>query len=105
MPGRWDPPDFQTNRRSLLVKRYLTILNVVVWRQVKLENSSLPLPSVPQKRRLLKLPNVAAATNFFVPNTDEFFLNILSMFHQCTACLDSVEQYEGTLRVMYQRVT
>ena len=56
---------------------------------------------------------MAAATNFFVPNAEEFFLNILSVFHQCTACLDlrdgeqaeflsrRVEQFEETLRVMY----
>ena len=32
--------------------------------------------------------NMAAATNFFVPKAEEFFLNTLSVFYQCTACLD-----------------
>ena len=47
----------------------------------------------------------------------EFFASILSIFSQCTACLDvgdgdqaellsrRLEQYEETLRVMYQRIT
>ena len=55
---------------------------------------------------------MAAATNIFVPNAEEFFLNVLFVFHQCTACLDlrngdqaeflsrRVEHYEETLRVM-----
>ena len=58
-----------------------------------------------------------AADNFFIPNAEEFFASILSIFSQCTACLDvrdgdqaellsrRLEQYEETLRVMYQRIT
>ena len=58
-----------------------------------------------------------AADNFFIPNAEEFFANILSIFSQCTACLEvrdgdqaeflsrRLEQYEETLRVMYQRIT
>ena len=50
-----------------------------------------------------------AADNFFIPNAEEFFASILSIFSQCTACLDvrdgDLEQYEETLRVMYQRIT
>ena len=29
-----------------------------------------------------------AADNFFIPNAEEFFATILSIFSQCTACLD-----------------
>ena len=51
-----------------------------------------------------------AADNFFIPNAEEFFASILSIFSQCTACLDvrdgdqaellsrRLEQYEETLR-------
>ena len=58
-----------------------------------------------------------AVDNFFIPNAEEFFASILSIFSQYTACLgvrdgDQVEllsrrleQYEETLRVMYQRIT
>ena len=58
-----------------------------------------------------------AADNFFIPNAEEFFASILSIISQCTACLDvrdddqaellsrRLEQYEETLRVMYQRIT
>lgn len=58
-----------------------------------------------------------AADNFFIPNAEEFFASILSIFSQCTECLDvrdgdqaellsrRLEQYEETLRVMYQRIT
>ena len=58
-----------------------------------------------------------AADNFFIPNAEEFFASILSIFSQCTACVDvrdddqaellsrRLEQYEETLRVIYQRVT
>ena len=58
-----------------------------------------------------------AADNFFIPNAEEFFAGILSIFRQCTACLGvrdgdqaellsrRLEQYEETLRVMYQRIT
>ena len=58
-----------------------------------------------------------AADNFFIPNAEEFFASILSIFSQCTACLDvcdgdqaellsrRLEQYEEILRVMYQRIT
>ena len=58
-----------------------------------------------------------AADNFFIPNAEEFFASILSIFSQCTACLDmrnddqaellsrGLEQYEETLRVVYQRIT
>ena len=56
-----------------------------------------------------------AADNFFIPNAEEFFAGILSIFRQYTACLDErdgdqaesrrLEQYEETLRVMYQRIT
>ena len=61
--------------------------------------------------------NNMAADNFFIPNAEEFFASILSIFSQCTACLDvregdqaellsrRLEQYEETLRVMYQRIT
>ena len=30
-----------------------------------------------------------AADNFFIPNAEEFFAGILSIFRQCTACLDA----------------
>ena len=58
-----------------------------------------------------------AADNFFIPNAEEFFAGILSIFRQCTECLGvgdgdqaellsrRLEQYEETLRVMYQRIT
>ena len=58
-----------------------------------------------------------AADNFFIPNAEEFFASILSIISQCTACLDvrdgdqaellsrRLEQYEETLRVVYQRIT
>ena len=58
-----------------------------------------------------------AADNFFIPNAEEFFASILSIFSQCTPCLDvrdgdqaellstRLEQYEETLRVVYQRIT
>ena len=58
-----------------------------------------------------------AAGNFFIPNAEEFFACILSIFSQCTACQDvrdgdqaellsrRLEQYEETLRVVYQRIT
>ena len=58
-----------------------------------------------------------AADNLFIPNAEEFFAGILSIFRQCTACVDvrdgdqaellsrRLEQYEETLRVMYQRIT
>ena len=60
---------------------------------------------------------MAAASNFFIPNAEEFFMNILSLFSQCTTCLEvrdgnqaeflsrRVEQYEETLCVIYQRIT
>ena len=55
--------------------------------------------------------------DFFIPNAEEFFASILSIFSQCTACLDvrdgdqaellsrRLEQYEETSCVMYQRIT
>ena len=58
-----------------------------------------------------------AADNFFIPNAEEFFASILSIFSQCTACVDvrdddqaellsrRLEHCEETLRVMYQRIT
>ena len=58
-----------------------------------------------------------AVDNFFIPKAEEFFASILSIFSQYTACLGvrdgdqvellsrRVEQYEETLRVMYQRIT
>ena len=58
-----------------------------------------------------------AADNFFIHNAEEFFASIMSIFSQCTACLDvrdgdqadllsrRLEQYEETLRVIYQRIT
>ena len=58
-----------------------------------------------------------AADNFFLRNAEEFFASILSIFSQCTACQDlrdgdqaellsrRLEQYEETLRVVYQRIT
>lgn len=58
-----------------------------------------------------------AADNFFIPNAEEFFASMLSIFSQCTACLDmcnddqaellsrGLEQYEEILRVVYQRIT
>ena len=61
--------------------------------------------------------NMAAAMNFFIPNVEEFFETILSLFNQSNACLElrdgdqaeflssRLEQYEQTLRVMYQRLT
>ena len=61
--------------------------------------------------------NNMAGNNFFIHNAEEFFVSILSIFSQCTACLDvrdgdqaeliswRLEQYEETLRVMYQRIT
>ena len=66
--------------------------------------------------RALKF-NMAAAMNFFIPNVEEFFETILSLFNQSNAYLESrdgdqaeflsrrLEQYEQTLRVMYQRPT
>ena len=51
---------------------------------------------------------------FFIPNAEEFFASILSIFSQCTACQDvrdadqaelvsrRLEQYEETLRAEYQ---
>ena len=60
---------------------------------------------------------LAASNRFFVPNAEEFFTNVLSVFNQCTVCLETggngdqaellvrrMEQYEETLRVMYQRI-
>ena len=38
---------------------------------------------------------MAAATTFFVSNEEEFFLNILSVFHQCTACVDLLDGEEA----------
>ena len=32
--------------------------------------------------------NNTAADNFFIPNAEEFFASILSIFSQCTACVD-----------------
>ena len=29
-----------------------------------------------------------ASGNFFIPNAEEFFASILSIFSECTACLD-----------------
>ena len=29
-----------------------------------------------------------AADNFFFPNAEEFFASVLTIFSQCTACLD-----------------
>ena len=67
------------------------------------------------KLRALKF-NMAAAMNFFIPNVEEFFQTILSLFNQSNACLElqdgdqaelisrRLEQYEQTLRVMYQRL-
>ena len=58
-----------------------------------------------------------SADNFFIPNAKDFFASILSIFSQCTACQDvcdgdqaellsrRLEQYEETLRVVYQRIT
>ena len=60
--------------------------------------------------------NMAMAMNFFIPNVEEFFETILSLFNQSNACLElrdgdqaeflsrRLEQYEQTLRVMYQRL-
>ena len=60
---------------------------------------------------------MAMAMNFFIPNMEEFFETILSLFNQSDACLElrdgdqaefllrRLEQYEQTLRVMYQRQT
>ena len=62
---------------------------------------------------------VAAAMNFFIPNVEEFFETILSLFNQSNACLEllldgdqaaeflsrRLEQSEQTLRFMYQRLT
>ena len=67
------------------------------------------------KLRALKF-NMAAAMNFFIPSVEEFFQTILSLFNQSNACLElrdgdqaeflsrRLEQYEQTLRVMYQRL-
>ena len=68
------------------------------------------------KLRALKF-NMAVAMNFFIPNVEEFFETILSLFNQSNGCLElrdgdqaeflsrRLEQYEQTLRVMYQRLT
>ena len=61
---------------------------------------------------------VAAAMNFFIPNVEEFFETILSLFNQSNACLEllldgeqaeflsrRLEQSEQTLRFVYQRLT
>ena len=61
---------------------------------------------------------VAAAMNFFIPNVEEVFETILSLFNQSNACLEllldgeqaeflsrRLEQSEQTLRFMYQRLT
>lgn len=61
---------------------------------------------------------MAASNRFFIPNVEEFFTSVLSVFNQCTICLEMggdgdeaellarrMEQYEATLRVMYQRIT
>ena len=58
---------------------------------------------------------MAASNWFFIPNAEEFFMNVLSVFNQCTVCLETggdgdqaellvqrIEQYEETLRVIYQ---
>ena len=59
---------------------------------------------------------MAAAMNFFIPNVEKFFQTILPLFNQSNACLElrdgdqaeflsrRLEQYEQTLRVMYQRL-
>ena len=58
-----------------------------------------------------------AAGNFLIPNAEEFFACIFSIFSQCTGCQDvgdgdqaellsrRLEQYEETSRVLYQRIT
>ena len=59
---------------------------------------------------------MAAAMTSLIPNVEEFSETILSMFNQSNACLElrdgdqaeflsrRLEQYEQTLRVMYQRL-
>ena len=55
--------------------------------------------------------------NFFIPNVEEFFETIFSLFNQSDASLElrdgdqaeflsrRLEQHEQTLRVMYRRLT
>ena len=71
----------------------------------------------PVKRARAVWKLCALTMNFFIPNVEEFFETILSLFNQSNACLElrdgdqaeflsrRLEQYEQTLRVMYQRLT